>query len=47
MLALVARRGGRCPIPGDTQGQAGQGSEWPGLGEDVPARGKGLDWVSS
>lgn len=26
-LAQVAQRGGRCPIPGDTQDQAGQGSE--------------------
>ena len=25
--ALVAQRGGGCPIPGDTQGQAGHGSE--------------------
>jgi len=28
-LAQVAQRGGGCPIPGDTQGQAGQGSEQP------------------
>ena len=26
-LEQVAQRGGRCPIPGDNQGQAGQGSE--------------------
>ena len=26
-LAQVAQRGGGCPIPGDTQGQAGRGSE--------------------
>ena len=26
-LAQVAQRAGGCPIPGDTQGQAGQGSE--------------------
>ena len=25
--ALVAQRGGGCPIPGDTEGQAGWGSE--------------------
>ena len=27
-LAHVAQRGGGCFIPGDTQGQAGQGSEY-------------------
>jgi len=26
-VAQVTQRGGRCPIPGDTQGQAGWGSE--------------------
>ena len=26
-VAHVAHRSGGCPIPGDTQGQAGQGSE--------------------
>jgi len=26
-LAQVAQGGGGCPIPGDTPGQAGQGSE--------------------
>jgi len=26
-LAQVAQRGGGCPIPGETQGQAGWGSE--------------------
>jgi len=26
-LEQVARRGGGCPIPGNTQGQAGRGSE--------------------
>ena len=38
-------RGGRCPIPGNTEGQVGQGSEQPDLAEDVPAhcRGVGLD----
>jgi len=30
-------RGGRCLIPGNTQSQAGQGSEQPDLVEDVPA----------
>jgi len=44
-LEQAAQRGGRCPIPGDIQGQAEQGSEQPGLVEDVPAhcRGVGLD----
>ena len=45
-VAQVAQRGGGCPIPGDTQGQAGWGSEhlmelWVSLfiaGE--------LDWVA-
>ncbi len=26
-VAQVAQRGGGCPIPADTQGQAGRGSE--------------------
>lgn len=33
----VAERGGRCSIPGDVQGQVGQGTEQPPLGEAVPA----------
>jgi len=35
----------RCPIPGDSQGQAGQGSEQPDLAVGVPAycMGVGLD----
>jgi len=41
MMALVAQRGGRCPISGDTQGLVGWGSERPGLVEDVPARCRG------
>lgn len=36
-LAQVAQRGGRCPIPGNIQGQVGQGSEQPGLVKDAPA----------
>ena len=36
-LAQVAQRGGRCPIPGTTPDQAGQGSEHPDLVEDIPA----------
>ena len=43
MLAQVAQRGGRCPIPGTIQGQVGRGSEQPDLVEDVPAHGRGLD----
>ena len=27
-VAQVAQKGGGCPIPGDTQGQAGWGSEY-------------------
>ena len=44
-LAQVAQRGGRCPIPGNIQGQVGRGSEQPDLVEDVPAHcgGVGLD----
>ena len=26
-VAQVAQRGGGCPVPGDTQGEAGPGSE--------------------
>jgi len=36
-LAQVAQRGGGCPLPGNIQGQVGQGSEQPGLVEDGPA----------
>jgi len=36
-LAQVAQRGGRCPIPGNIQGQVGWGSEKPDRVEDVPA----------
>ncbi|KAK4825521.1 hypothetical protein QYF61_000034 [Mycteria americana] len=41
-LAQVAQRGGRCPIPGNIQGQVGRGSEQPDLVEDVPAHRKGV-----
>jgi len=39
------QRGSGGPIPGNIQGQVGQGSEQPGLAEDDPAhcRGVGLD----
>ena len=39
----VAQRGGRCPVPGNLQGQVGGGSEQPDLAEDVPAHCSGLD----
>jgi len=46
-LAQVAQRDGRCPIPGNIQGQIGRGSEQPGLVVDVPGhcRGVGLNDV--
>jgi len=46
-LEQVAQRGGRCPIPGNVQGQAGWGSEQAGLVVGVPAhcRRVGLDDV--
>ena len=46
--ALGARRsrkkqvGDGCLIPGNVRGQAGRGSEQPGLAVDVPARCKGV-----
>ena len=44
-LAKTAHRGGGCPIPVDTQGQAGRGSEQPDLAVSVPVhcREVGLD----
>ena len=44
-LEEVAQRCGRCPIPGNIQGQVGWGSEQPHLVEDVPIhlRGFGID----
>ena len=44
-LRQVAQRGGGCPIPGDTQGQAGWGSEQPDVAVGVPVhcREVGLD----
>ena len=46
-LEQVAQRGGRCPMPGNIQGQVGRGSKQTDLVEDVPAhcRGVGLDDV--
>ena len=40
-LEEVAQRGGRCPIPGNVQGQVGWGFEQLGLVEGVPAHGRG------
>ena len=41
-LDQVAQRGGRCPVPGNVQGQVGRGSEQPDLVVDVPAHCKGV-----
>jgi len=46
VLARVAQRGGGCPIPGNVQGHVGWGSERPDPVEDVPAHGRGVDWVA-
>jgi len=46
-LAQVAQRGGRCPSPGNTQGQVGWSLEQPDPGEDVPAHCRGLGWMAS
>jgi len=37
VLAQVVQRGGVCPVPGDIQGQSGQGSEQPDWDVAVPA----------
>ena len=39
----VSQRGGRCPIPGNIQGQLGMGSEQSDLVEDVPGHFRGLE----
>jgi len=41
-LAQVARRGGRCPVPGNIPGQVGWGSEHPDPVEAVPAHCRGV-----
>jgi len=41
-MEQVVQRGGRCPIPGNIQGQVVRGSEQPGLVEGVPAYCRGL-----
>jgi len=38
----LPRTGGRCPIPGNIQGQVGWGSEQPDPAEDVPAHCRGV-----
>ena len=40
-FSLVAQRGGGNPIPEDTQGQAGPGSEQPDLAVGVPVHCRG------
>lgn len=44
-LEEVAQRGGRCPIPGNIQGQAGHGSQQPDPFEDVPAYWDSTRWL--
>jgi len=36
-----------CPVPGDIQGQVGQGSEQPDLAIDVPVHCRELDQMTS
>jgi len=42
-LAQVAQRSCGFPLPGRVQGQVGQGLEQPGLVEEVPAQGRGVE----
>jgi len=42
VLDQVAKRGGGCPVLGDTQGQAGQGFEQPNLDACAPVHWKGV-----
>jgi len=44
-LGKTDQRGGRCPIPGNIQGQVGWGSEQPDLVEDMPVLCRGV-WLS-
>jgi len=41
-LEQIAQRSSGGPIPGNTQGHVGWGSEQPGLVEDVPAHSRGV-----
>lgn len=43
-LAQVVQRSGGCSIPGSAQGKVEWGLEQLGLVEDVPARGRPLEW---
>jgi len=43
----LPRESGRGPVPGNVPGQAGRGSEHPGLAGDVPARCRRGGWVAS
>ena len=45
-LAQVAHKGDECPIPGDTQGQAGWGSEQPDVAVGVCSLEGQLDQVA-
>jgi len=42
-LEQAAQRSCGCPLPGRVQGQLGWSSEHPGLVEDVPADGRGVE----
>ena len=39
----VAQRGGGCPVSGDIESQAGQGTKQPDLAVGVHCKGTGLD----
>lgn len=41
-LEQVTQRGGGCPLLGDIQGQAGEGSEQPDLAADFPVHCRGV-----
>ena len=41
-LKQIAQRGDGCPVPGDIQGQDGQGSEHPDLTVGVPVHCGGV-----
>ena len=42
-LSQIAQRGGGCPMSGDSQGQAGWGSEQPDATVGVPAHRRGVE----
>ena len=46
-LEQIAQRVSEGPIPGNIQSQAGQGSEQPGLVEDIPAHCRCLSQMPS